>query len=172
MRAGGVSTVREWVNTLFPLAQRGDKIYLELFNGATSIDFRVASCKSTQEVMQLLGSDDSTEIILRRIAAFVHEKRTGDTDAANSMLAVKPAGSGVDVAPDWLVAEASIYSREEHRRRDRARAGGKGGGGGGRGGDKGAKGKDPKGKGGRGGKDQGGRVGRGAGQPAQAPVTG
>ena len=83
----------------------------------------------------MLGTDDGCEITLRRIAAYVHEKRTGDVDAANSMLAVKPAGSAVDIAPHWLVNEASTYSQSEFRRRERARqqAGPKGGGGKGKG---------------------------------------
>ena len=102
--------------------------------------------------MLILSSDDSSEIILRCIASYVRLERTGDKDAAQAMLAVKPSGGAFDVAPTWLVAEASVYSQSEHKRRQRAidqRKVGKGGGDGGKGGktDKGGgKGKGKKGK--------------------------
>ena len=111
--------------------------------------------------MQLLGTNDIAEIAMRKIAAFVHEKRTGDRDAADAMLAVRPAGGNQDVAPSWLVSEAGIYSQSEFRRRERAK---------GRHrepqekGDKGAKGAKGNGKTG---KNKGGGKGKGGG-PAGA----
>ena len=58
----------------------------------------------------------------------IHERRTGDKDAAQSMLAIKPSSFSSDVAPSWLVTEAASYSQSEHKRRERAQAGGHGGG--------------------------------------------
>ncbi|CAE7695040.1 hypothetical protein AK812_SmicGene26336 [Symbiodinium microadriaticum] len=81
-----------------------------------------------------------------RLAAWIHKRRTGDRDAAQSMLAIKPSSSfSTDVAPSWLVTEAASYSQSEHKRRERARAQGSvfhgSGSGGGKAGPKGAKGK-------------------------------
>ena len=61
------------------------------------------------------------EVALRRLAAWIHERRTGDKDAAQSMLAIKPSFSS-DVAPSWLGTEAASYSQSEHKSRERARA--------------------------------------------------
>ena len=152
-KASGVQNVREWVNQWFPIDKRGDPRYLELFNGAAFVDFEVAKCPNAQAVMMMLGSADGCEIALRRMAAYVHERRTGDIDSANAMLAIRPAGNSCDIAPHWLVTESSFYSQSEHKRRERARAQG--------GGAKGAT-RDHKGKADGKGKEPGGR-GRGRG---------
>ena len=163
-KAAGVATIRECVNQLFPIDKRTDPRYLELFNGATMIDFRISECKSQQAILQLLATDDGCEIIFRRIAAHVHLTRTGDRDAADAMLAVKPAGGSHDVAPTWLVAESSVYSTAEWRRRERARGQQKGTGKKGDANPKGS-GKAPSPKGGKGDRKGGGKA------PA-APVQG
>ena len=175
MRSSGVATIRAWVNEMFPHNMRTDhscemgQRYLELYNIATSLDFLISG-KNSREIMTILGTSDQAEIGMRRIASFVFEKRTGDKAAAMSMLAVKPAGGATDVAPDWLVAEASIFSQSEYKRQERARAttrgGGEGTGGGG--GGEGAGGKGKKGKSKSPGKK--GDKGAGAGgAPARVP---
>ena len=75
--------------------------------------------------MRLLATDDSIETILRALAAFVHHRRTGDAETSNHMLAIRAPGAMVDIAPTWLVTEASVHSKLEYQRRDRGHAGGK-----------------------------------------------
>ena len=58
----------------------------------------------------IIAQDDTCEVALRRLAAWIHERRTGDRDAAQSMLAIKPSSFSTDVAPSWLVTEAASYS--------------------------------------------------------------
>lgn len=43
--------------------------------------------------------------------------RTGDRDAAISMLAIKPTNLSHDIAPSWLVSEVSVFSQSEFKRR-------------------------------------------------------
>ena len=89
-----------------------------------------------------LMKDDLVEMALRRLASYVYGTRTGDWGGANYMLAVKPPGSEVDIAPDWLTTDATTWSKSEHQRNERVKVaskskGGKDG--------KGKKGKDGKG---------------------------
>ena len=75
--------------------------------------------------MRLLATDDSIEILLRALAAFIHHRRTGDFEASNHMLAIRAPGTMVDIAPTWLVTDASVHSKLEYQRRDRGQAGSK-----------------------------------------------
>ena len=62
------------------------------------------------------------------------------------MLAVKAPGARVDIAPTWMVEEASKHSKMQYERTQRVRGRGKGdGNGGGRGRGDGAKGDGAKG---------------------------
>ena len=74
--------------------------------------------------MQLLGSSDLLEIELRKLASFIHVRRTGDRRAAIHMLAVRPPGMASDNAPSWLVDEASLHSKWELQRVQRGNKGG------------------------------------------------
>ena len=115
--------MRDYVNQFFPIDARAhSNEYLDLFTQASTIDFALAKAASDDEILETLGTNDQLEISLRRIAAYVHKKRTGDADAAMRILAVQPPGSGTDIAPHWLVTEASAYSQAEYKRRERARA--------------------------------------------------
>ena len=38
-----------------------------------------------------------------------------------SMLAIKPTNLLHDIAPSWLVSEASVFSQSEYKRRERAK---------------------------------------------------
>ena len=98
-------------------------------------------------------TDDLVELYLRRLASYVYGTRTGDWSGANYMLAVKAPGSEVDIAPDWLVTDATAFSKAEHQRATRVHEDSKCKGSG--------KGKDPKGK------PKGGGRGSGTGPPTQ-----
>ncbi|OLP73526.1 hypothetical protein AK812_SmicGene47209 [Symbiodinium microadriaticum] len=159
MKASGVRCVRDWVNSMFSVEQRQSAHYVDLFNLATLVDFKAREGGSSQsKVLSIIAQDDTCEVALRRLAAWIHERRTGDRDAAQSMLAIKPSSFSTDVAPSWLVTEAASYSQSEHKRRERARAQGSashgsvGGSGGGKAGAKGGKGKGKEKKKGAGGK--------------------
>ncbi|CAE7872534.1 unnamed protein product, partial [Symbiodinium necroappetens] len=158
MKASGVRCVRDWVNSMFSVEQRQSARYVDLFNVATLVDFKAREGGSSQsKVLSIIAQDDTCEVALRRLAAWIHERRTGDRDAAQSMLAIKPSSFSTDVAPSWLVAQAASYSQSEHKRRERARAQGSashgsGGSGGGKAGAKGGNGKGKEKKKGAGGK--------------------
>ena len=157
IRAGGHDSVRAYVNSFFDDNQKTSPEFLEWSTLASMVDFRLAKEPSATAVLAALASDDQLEIPLRKIAAGVHLKRTGDREGAASMLAVS-SRKGDDIAPTWLVAEAATYSTSEWKRKERGRArpsgpapsGGGGGGGGGAARGKGGGAKGGGGKGGRG----------------------
>ncbi|CAE7243914.1 unnamed protein product [Symbiodinium sp. CCMP2592] len=122
-RASGARSAREWLNQMIPLDRRGDALYLDLFNQASLVDFAVKDAKGSQaQALSLIARSDTAEVALRRLASYVHEKRTGDRDAAVSMLAIKPTNLSHDIAPAWLVSEAALFAQSEHKRRERAKA--------------------------------------------------
>ena len=124
MKAAGVRCVRDWVNSMFSVDQRHSAHYVDLFNLASLVDFKAKEGGASQaRILSIIAQDDTCEVALRRLAAWIHERRTGDKDAAQSMLAIKPSSFSSDVAPSWLVTEAASYSQSEHKRRERARAG-------------------------------------------------
>ena len=122
----GRKALRDIIDDYFPLTSRqGSSEYLELFNIATSIDFLAQKHKhSAAHLMQALALDDAAEIRLRRISAWLHEKRTGDKAAARSMLAVQPRGQYANAAPQWLLEQSQAFSQAEHKTRERVRAAG------------------------------------------------
>ena len=91
-------------------------LWLDMWNTATIIDFQLAQAKSDSEMTKMLMQDDGLEIHLRRIAAYIYERRTGDKVGAAHVLAVTPPGAACDVAPTWLIAEATTHSRQEFKR--------------------------------------------------------
>eukprot|EP00969_Alexandrium_andersonii_P094343 4168106-Alexandrium_andersonii.AAC.1 len=68
---------------------------------------------------EVLNSDDLVEMHLRRLSAYVYGQRTGDWSGATFMLAVKAPGSSADIAPSWLVADATAHSKAEYQRHER-----------------------------------------------------
>ena len=70
----------------------------------------------------VIARRETAEAALRRLASYVHEERTGNRDAALSMLAIKPAHLSHDIAPAWLVSKAASFAPSEHNRRERAKA--------------------------------------------------
>ena len=47
-------------------------------------------------------------------------RRTGDADAANHMLAVRAPGGDIDIAPSWLVSSGTVHSKAEYQRKERS----------------------------------------------------
>ena len=128
---------------------RDSDTWRNLWTIAVQIDFKVADASSQGDagVVRLLHSDDIVEIGLRRLSSHVYLDRTGDETGAMRIMGVVPPGSAVDLAPTWLVDDATAHSKMEWQRAERVlaerkRHKGKDGK------DKGGKGKDKKGKGG------------------------
>ncbi|OLP95779.1 hypothetical protein AK812_SmicGene22019 [Symbiodinium microadriaticum] len=167
-RASGARSAREWLNQMIPLDRRGDALYLDLFNQASLVDFAVKDARGSQaQALSLIARSDTAEVALRRLASYVHEKRTGDRDAAVSMLAIKPTNLSHDIAPAWLVSEAALFAQGEHKRRERAKAqrgDGKGSGGQAKGSKGGGRGRGDK-------RPKGGKVPPTGGQPAVAALV-
>ena len=100
------------------------------------MDYLLGGCKTQTELLTKLASDDALELHLRRLASYVYEMRTKDKVGAAAMLAVRPPGSSADLAPTWLVSEATAHSKAEYQRDERvssawkrdSRPGGRGGG--------------------------------------------
>ncbi|CAK0839421.1 unnamed protein product [Prorocentrum cordatum] len=118
MRSAGAASVRDWLAQGYT-GNKSAQLRIDLWNAATSIDFTTARVKSQVELLNLLAGDDGLEMNLRRIASSVYDKRTGDKSGAQKMLAIPPPGAGVDLAPTWLVTEATAHSKMEHQRAER-----------------------------------------------------
>ena len=120
MRSEGVGNIREWISGRY----KGNKSHrntewVMLWNAASKIDFKVDGAgKASQSV---LANDDAIEIDLRTLASYVHVARTGDWTAGTHLLAIKPPGTETDVAPDWLLKEATAFSTVEHQRSERVK---------------------------------------------------
>ena len=124
MRASGAASVRDFISQLFAPDQRSSQVFTELFTAASGVDFTLANQKTEEDILASLSSDDLIEMSLRKIAAYLHQKRTGDTSSADYMLAVKPPGLMTDIAPTWLAAGASAHSKQEFQQQERGRKGG------------------------------------------------
>jgi hypothetical protein len=122
IRSSGCGSVRDWVCQLFPADQRNTPTFTDLFSAASMIDFRLAKEAAERDKIKVLSTCDMCEVSLRRLAAFLHLKRTGDAAASTHMLAIKAPGTMTDVAPTWLVSESSTHSKAEHQRGERAKA--------------------------------------------------
>ena len=109
----------------FPIDQRSGPLFQSKFEQASQIDFRVAECGSHSQLIEMLSTDDVLEVSLRSLAAWIHHRRTGDSEAANHMLAVRGPGSGADIAPTWLVTESGVQSTQEFKRHQRGKGAGK-----------------------------------------------
>ena len=151
LRRAGAASARDWLSQEVQ-GQRHTAVWTDLWTAATNVDYLLGSCRTQAEVLTKLASDDALELHLRRLASYVYELRTKDKVGAAAMLAVRAPGSSTDLAPSWLVSEATAHSKAEHQRDERveqasrrtSRGGGRGsgssggeysGGGRGRGGD-------------------------------------
>ena len=144
----GNNSARDWLNQFYQ-GNRRSASWIDLWNSATIVDFQVDEARRTkgpQGVTETLMKNDMVELALRRLASFVYGSRTGDWGGASYMLAVKAPGSDVDIGPNWLINEATTWSKSEHQRSERVKSSYK---------FQGKKGDNPKGKG-KGGKPPGG----------------
>jgi len=124
LRAAGTANVREWLSQEFTGSRHSDS-WVDLWTTATSIDFKLAAAAAAAGVGGMaaaLNGDDSIEMGLRRLAAYVYQARTRDRTGAARMLAISPPGAGLDIAPSWLVNDVTIYSKNEHQRGERVTA--------------------------------------------------
>ena len=117
-RAEGVNNMREWLSQRY----KGDRSpknaeWTDLWNAACEIDFALIRNRGNEAAM--LASDDGLEIKLRRLASYAHMVRTGDLQCATMFLAIQPPGAETDVAPSWLLDDATLYSKKEHQRSER-----------------------------------------------------
>jgi hypothetical protein len=121
LRAAGSASVRDWMQSVFPQGQGDSPQCIDLWTPASAIDFKLAQEPDDASLMRSLVSDDFLELSLRRLAAYVCQKRSGNKTGALHMLAVKPPGSGSDIAPEWLVSSATLHSKSEYQREERVR---------------------------------------------------
>ena len=121
MRSSGASSARAWLQTQFTGDKRS-QIWVDLWHGATAIDFRLAQCADDEARTVALAGDDMLEINLRRLAAYVYFNRTRDNDGAQHMLALAAPGAECDLAPSWLVSESTAHSKAEYQRTERVKA--------------------------------------------------
>ncbi len=112
--------MREWLSGRYK-GERSQKNpeWTDLWNAASEVDFTLLRNKGYEAAV--LASDDGLEMKLRRLASYAHLVRTGDLQSATMFLAIKPPGAETDVAPTWLVNEATLYSKAEHQRGERVR---------------------------------------------------
>ena len=92
---------------------------------ACQVDLELGGVTDNGEMQQRLETSDALEINLRHMAAFVYERRTGDKSGATEIRAGSAPGSGTDVAPLWLVSDATTFSKAEFQRSDRVLTEGK-----------------------------------------------
>ena len=123
IRAAGHVSVRDYLNQSYK-GGRDDHVWKDLWTQGPQIDFLVARAAVHGDlgIQRALASDDTLELGLRRIAAYVYEQRTRDTTGALVMQGVAPPGASVDIAPAWLVSESTLHSKYEHQRDERVAA--------------------------------------------------
>ena len=119
-RTAGAANIRDWLHRHYQGPKNDSNTeWKTSWNAATEVDYAIARCANMDEVNHLLVSSDPIEIKMRTLASQEYLARTGDRCGANQMLAVKPPGVGVDLAPAWPVKEVTQYSKAEHQRRER-----------------------------------------------------
>ena len=126
LREANVS-VRDWLQQYFQGNRRASQ-WVDLWAAATAVDLRLQQAEALAGwvgVQEVLMTDDLVEIHLRRLSSYVHGTRTGDWSGANFMLAMQAPGSEIDIAPTWLISDATAYSKSEHQRGERVGRSGK-----------------------------------------------
>ncbi len=119
LRAEGAASTRDWLNSCYQ-GEKSDENdqWIDLWSAALEVDFALEQVPPGKETT-FLAASDSMEVKLRRLAAHVHYARTGDLTAYTCMLAIQPPGTSSDVAPKWMVEDATAYGKTEHRRDQR-----------------------------------------------------
>ena len=118
LRQQGSSSTREWL-VQNHTGYKGGSEWQSLWTMACQVDFELGGVTNDAELQQKLGTSDSLEMNLRHLAAFVYEKRTGDKSGAAEIRAVVAPGSNADIAPGWLVTDATVHSKAEFQRSER-----------------------------------------------------
>ena len=79
MRAHGTLAVRDWLSANFAGSKTSDQ-WRGLWTSATRVGFKILSASrlSESEVIRILHTDDSVEIALRLLSAYIFEPRTGN----------------------------------------------------------------------------------------------
>ena len=90
-----------------------------MWDRAAQIDFMAAQFEDDESLLAYLATDDVMEMNLRRLASKKYLTRTGDKAGAQHMLAQQAPGMQSDVAPSWMVSDATIHSKMEHQRTER-----------------------------------------------------
>ena len=93
----------------------------ELWLLASQVDYLLAACTSEAEILAALNSSDQAELALRRIASWQYVQRTGDQSGGDRILGSVAPGRLVDVAPAWMITDATLHSKMEHQRASRVR---------------------------------------------------
>ena len=114
----GCQSVRQWCEMSFG-QQKGSDQWTELWDRSTEIDYALAQCEDDVSLLRLLGTSDALEMHLRRLASHRYRIRTGDRVGADHILAQRAPGRGSDVAPTWLVTDATTHSATEWKRSER-----------------------------------------------------
>ena len=82
LKSSGARSCRDWINQVIPIEKRGDAQYSELFNLASLVDFKLKMAGGMHSrALAIIAADDTCEIALRRMASFIHLRRTGDKAA-------------------------------------------------------------------------------------------
>ncbi len=126
-RSAGAANIRDWLHRHYQGPRNDSNTeWKTSWNAATEVDYAIARCANMDEVNHLLVSSDPVEIKMRALASREYPARTGDRYGASQLLAVRPPGVGVDLAPGWLVSEVTQYSKAEHQRRERGESANRG----------------------------------------------
>ena len=111
-------SIRQWIQENHQGGRQG-QAWLDLWQVATSADFALSGARTDSERYVLLGTDDQLELSLRHLSAHIYLQRTKDYAGAQRIRAIAAPGSGIDVAPEWLISEATTFSKAEHQRSER-----------------------------------------------------
>ena len=112
--------MRDWLTTVVTRATAAGA-WNELWLLASQVDYLLAACTSEAEILAALNSSDQAELALRRIASWQYVQRTGDQSGGDRILGSVAPGRLVDVAPAWMIADATLHSKMEHQRASRVR---------------------------------------------------
>ena len=123
IRSSGNTSVRDFVNHSFA-GDRTSHVWRDLWVLAQEVDVSLAAVAPNGDgaIFHLLATSDTIEMSLRRIAAYIYEERTRDYVGAAHMQGIVPPGSKVDIAPTWVVGEATQHSKAELQRDERISA--------------------------------------------------
>ena len=121
VRSSGATSVRNWLTTQYT-GWRDSQEWQHLWAIACYVDFTLGQAKDDHELYFILGTSDQVEVGLRELSAHVYESRTHDKTGAAQIRAVIAPGAKLDIAPGWLITEATTHSKMEMQREERIQA--------------------------------------------------